>query len=160
MTMAGFKTDDDSDLIGDINVTPFVDVVLVLLIIFMSTSTVIIRTALDLDIPVAGNADQKDEPPILSIHLTDEDTVELNGEPTSREALRDRLEREVRDRKRPGGGRDAQAVQALISAGGAHPYQAVVDLIDLVKGTGVNTIALNTKMPNPADSREGSKERP
>ena len=98
--MACFKTDNDDGFISDINVTPFVDVVLVLLIIFISTSTVIVRTALDLDIPIAGNAEKKDEPPILSIRLTDDNSVELSGEPMSREALKERLEREVADRRR------------------------------------------------------------
>ena len=154
--MAGFKTENDDGLISGINVTPFVDVVLVLLIIFISTSTVIVRAALDLDIPVAGNAEKKDEPPILSIRLTDDNSVELNGEPMSREVLKDRLEREVAVRRRHDTTHKGQSVQALISASGAHAYQAVVDLIDLVKGTGVNTIALNTKL----SSTEPTKRTP
>ena len=134
------------------------DVVLVLLIIFISTSTVIVRTALDLDIPVAGNAEKKDEPPILSIRLTDDNSVELNGEPMSRKALKDRLEREVADRRRHDTAHKGQSEQALISASGAHAYQAVVDLIDLVKGAGVSTIALNTRLP-PTDPANAPEER-
>lgn len=157
--MAGFKQSNDSGLIGDINVTPFVDVVLVLLIIFMSTSSVIIRTALDLDIPVASNAEAEEAPPVLSILLTEKNALELNGEPVNRDGLIRRLEREVAVASKEKGER-AEPVQALISARGAHAYQDVVDLIDLVKGTGVGAIALNTRVPDAASGPATGKETP
>ena len=145
--MAGFKTDNDSGLIGEINVTPFVDVVLVLLIIFMSTSTVIIRTALDLDIPVASNAETMDETAIHSILLEEDNTLELNGEPSDEKTLIRYLKRAVAESKRRRKNGKSEPVQALISAGGDHDYQDVVHLIDVVKGTGVGAIALNTRAP-------------
>ena len=154
--MAGFKTDNDSVLIADINVTPFVDIVLVLLIVFMSPSAVIIRTALDLDIPVASNAETKDEPPVFSILLTEKNDLELNGEPTDRSGLALSLKEEVETSRRDG---NSGPVQVLISARGDHAYQSVVDLIDLVQGTGVKAIALNTRVPEKNEMREAREER-
>ena len=148
--MAGFKSDNDDDLIGDINVTPFVDVALVMLVIFMATSAVIARTALDLEIPVAANSEEKEGPPILSVVLNEDESVALNGEPIDRPALENALRRQVQENqsaRNDKGKPDPVETQVLISARGEHPYQKVVDLIDLVKGTGVNAIALNTKVP-------------
>lgn len=144
--MAGFKLDKDDTLIADINVTPFVDVILVLLIIFISTSTVIVRTALDLDIPVAANADQVEASPVLSILLNEKNQISLNGKAVNKTRLDQLLRQEVSRRKQKSSAGKKDPVQVLISARGEHPFQSVVDLIDLVKGTGVNGIALNTRV--------------
>ncbi|PIW00084.1 MAG: biopolymer transporter ExbD, partial [Deltaproteobacteria bacterium CG17_big_fil_post_rev_8_21_14_2_50_63_7] len=55
--MAGFKTSGDDDVLSDINVTPLVDVVLVLLIIFMVTASAIVKAAIAVDLPKASTAE-------------------------------------------------------------------------------------------------------
>src|SRR5215212_10170414 len=52
--MAGMNRDDDDGLISDINVTPLVDIMLVLLIIFMVTAKIIVSQSLPLDLPKAA----------------------------------------------------------------------------------------------------------
>ena len=149
--MAGFRTSGEDGLIGDINVTPFVDIALVLLIIFMSTSAVIVKTALDLEIPVASNAKETDGNQIISVLLNDDNSLELNGESISKEEIVTFLKKEVdrnRSRTTSADTVEAKETQVLISAKGEHNYQQVIDLIDLVKGTGVNAIALNTRIEN------------
>ena len=54
-----FKLEDENeDSINEINITPFVDVVLVLLVIFMVTTPMMVKTAMDLKLPSAENTDQ------------------------------------------------------------------------------------------------------
>lgn len=149
--MAAFKQSADSELISEINVTPFVDVVLVLLIIFMSTSTVIIRTALDLEIPHAANARSMKQKTILSLVLKQNKSLELNGKSIEPAALVRQLTHEVKNR-RDDDTTDTEPVQVLISANGNHRYQDVVDLIDKVKGAGVMHVALNTLLLDDGDS--------
>ena len=56
--MAAFKnSNNDDDIISDINITPMVDIILVLLIIFMVTASVIVTPAIKVDLPKAANAD-------------------------------------------------------------------------------------------------------
>ena len=55
--MAGLSGGEgDDDLISGINVTPLVDIVLVLLIIFMVTATYIVRAAIEVELPRAATA--------------------------------------------------------------------------------------------------------
>ena len=55
----GFRVEEEKeDSINEINITPFVDVVLVLLVIFMVTTPMMVKTAMDLKLPSAENTDQ------------------------------------------------------------------------------------------------------
>ena len=54
--MAAVTHNDGDDVIASINIIPFVDIVLVLLVIFMVTSTVIVKAAIKVDLPTAANA--------------------------------------------------------------------------------------------------------
>src|SRR5688572_24264044 len=54
--MAGFAQNDGDDEIVGINVTPLVDITLVLLIIFMVTASFIVRETVEVDLPKAANA--------------------------------------------------------------------------------------------------------
>ena len=53
--MAGGARNDDEELIAGINVTPLVDIMLVLLIIFMVTAKIIVSQAIPLDLPKAAS---------------------------------------------------------------------------------------------------------
>src|SRR4051812_24356389 len=53
--MAGAQTEGDDEIVG-INVTPLVDITLVLLIIFMVTASFIVRETVEVDLPKAANA--------------------------------------------------------------------------------------------------------
>src|SRR6266511_630504 len=69
---------DDDDLISEINVTPLVDVVLVLLIIFMVTATYIVRASIEVDLPRAAHGGEATGT-ILSVILTKDGHVYLDG---------------------------------------------------------------------------------
>jgi biopolymer transport protein ExbD len=69
---------DDDDLIADINVTPLVDVVLVLLIIFMVTATYIVRASIEVDLPRAAHGGEA-VGTVLSVVLTKDGQVFLDG---------------------------------------------------------------------------------
>ena len=57
--MAGFQTGDDDDVIAGINITPLVDIVLVLLIIFMVTTSYIVRAQINVDLPKAASGESE-----------------------------------------------------------------------------------------------------
>ena len=131
--MAGLMKDDD-DVISDINITPFVDVVLVLLIIFMVTSTAIVRAAIEVDLPKAASGGQSVETTI-NLVLTKDGKLLLNGEEKgSREEMAQFIKAEAE--KNP-------KVQAVIAADKGVPYGEVMSVIDLVKLNGVTSFALN-----------------
>ncbi|HEY7724903.1 MAG TPA: biopolymer transporter ExbD [Anaeromyxobacteraceae bacterium] len=133
--MAGRPTPGDEDLISDINVTPLVDVVLVLLIIFMVTATYIVRQSIEVDLPRAARAGEATGS-VLAIVLTREGTVYLDG------VLADEAELERRVREAVARDREARAV---IAADRMALHGAVVRVIDLVKGAGVTRFAIHVE---------------
>lgn len=81
----------DGGIVAEINITPLTDVFLVLLIIFMVTSSVIANTGKDVDLPEA--AQSSDTPPqAVNVTVTAAEEVQVNGEAVRMEDLRARLE--------------------------------------------------------------------
>lgn len=119
--------------ISEINIIPFVDIVLVLLIIFMVTSTTIVKAALRVELPQAASAGET-VASTLNIVFTSAGELFLDGNVVSRQALAQQVKAATAA---------APETQAVISADKANPYGEVVGLIDLVKQNGVKTFALN-----------------
>jgi biopolymer transport protein ExbD len=132
--MAGnIGAESDDEMITGINVTPMVDVVLVLLIIFMVTATYIVREAIEVDLPRAANAGEA-VGTTLAVVLTRDGAIYLDGVP--------RTEAELAARARQAVAKDRDT-RALISADRAAQHGAVVRVIDVVKGQGVSRFAIN-----------------
>jgi biopolymer transport protein ExbD len=133
--MAGGGTvDEDEGVIAGINITPMVDIMLVLLIIFMLTASVIEDKSIKVELPQAATADKTEES-ILGITIDGDRVWYLNGVITTEDALRVfiRQERALNE-----------SVQAIIAADTSVPYGDVVKVIDLAKQEGVTSYALNT----------------
>ncbi len=124
---------DEEDAITGINVTPLVDITLVLLIIFMVTTSYIVKAAIEVDLPKAATA-RETRPTSLSVVLTRQGDLYLNDRRTSPEALATQVRVQV--------AADPD-VQVLIAADTQLPYGDVVGLIDLIKQSGVRRYALN-----------------
>ncbi len=126
---------DDDDLISDINVTPLVDVVLVLLIIFMVTATYIVRASIEVDLPRAAHGGEA-VGTLLSVVLTKDGQVFLDGVLRSEEELVARTKEAV--------SRDSDA-RVIISADRGALHGAVVRVIDLVRGAGATRFAIHVE---------------
>jgi biopolymer transport protein ExbD len=132
--MAGFGGGDESDeLISGINVTPLVDIVLVLLIIFMVTATYIVRAAIEVELPRAAHGGETSGT-VLAVVLTRDGQVYLDGVRRSEAELVARARDAVRA--------DAET-RAVISADKSALHGAVVRVIDLVKDAGVTRFAIH-----------------
>lgn len=124
---------EDEELIASINVTPLVDVVLVLLIIFMVTATFIVRESIEVQLPRAASGGES-VGVTVNLILDQEGELYLDGAEVTMEAARQAL-REV-------AGRDADA-KAIISADKRLAHGRVVEIIDLVKTEGLHKFAIN-----------------
>jgi biopolymer transport protein ExbD len=139
--MAGTtKSDGDGDaLISDINVTPLVDVMLCLLVIFMVTTSYVVADSLKVDLPEAATGDST-EPSVIMITFTvDAATgarqLYLNGEKADEPALRAHIKKVKAEGKKD--------VQAVIAADKTASHGEVIHLIDVVKQEGIIKFALN-----------------
>jgi biopolymer transport protein TolR len=131
--MAGGASDDADDAtIDGINITPLVDIVLVLLVIFMATARYLDKESIPVDLPRVANGAETSSG-ILTIALTKEGRLYLDGAPSS--------ESELRSRARAAA--SSADARAIISADKAAQHGDVVHLIDLVKGEGIARFAIN-----------------
>jgi biopolymer transport protein TolR len=119
-------------IIADINVTPLVDIMLVLLIIFMLTANLIAKQAIEVELPRASQSTSLN-PTTLAITLTREGALYLNGKPTTPAALRAAVTDSVaKDPK----------TQAIISGDKSVSHGRVVWVLDVVKSLGVASFAI------------------
>ena len=128
-------TQDHDDEITTINVTPLVDVTLVLLIIFMVTATYVVKQAIEVDLPRAASGGEI-VGPTLAFALDRDGRLFLDGAPASPEGARAAVRAAV--------ARSAEA-RAIISADRAVSHGRVVELIDLVKREGLTRFALDVE---------------
>ncbi len=131
--MAGGLNLDDEDGIVDINITPFVDVMLVLLVIFMVAATYIVKPSIELELPKAASGGETLDK-TLSIALSVDGQLFLNGEKVERTQLGAECARLSKENPK---------VQAMISADKRVSHGEVVKLIDLVRLNGVLSFAIN-----------------
>jgi biopolymer transport protein ExbD len=131
--MATGIQNDDEEITG-INVTPLVDIVLVLLIIFMVTANFIVRETVEVDLPRAANTQDKTVQGPVMVTMDRDAKVYLDGVETDQEALVAKMKGAV--------ARDKD-VRAIISADQSLNYGKVMALIDLVKEAGIAKFALN-----------------
>lgn len=126
---------DNRGMIIDINVTPLVDVMLVLLIIFMVTATYIARSAIDVNLPEAATGQEADQT-ALSIVVAPSGQILLNGEAVTVEALKARVPSIVE--ANPG-------VQAVVDGDRTVEYGRIMEIIDTLRQVGVKNFAASVE---------------
>ena len=131
--MAGRAQENDEEMISGINVTPLVDVVLVLLIIFMVTATYIVKETIEVDLPKAASGGQT-VGTTLTFVLDRQGKLFVDGSESTFAQARDAVRAAVAKDK------DARAI---ISADKGLSHGQVVEIIDLVKTEGLVKFAIN-----------------
>ena len=146
------KLDDpakgDEGLLASINIVPFVDIVLVLLVIFMLTSAAIVKASLKVELPKAASGGAKVQSTINLVY-TKQHELFVNGDRVvTLEAAAKVVRQEVsKDPK----------TQAVIAADKGVVYGKVVELVDMVKQNGVKAFALDIERKS---RRLSSSRRP
>jgi biopolymer transport protein ExbD len=130
--MAGGSTQEADDAITGINVTPLVDITLVLLIIFMVTTKIVLNQTVPLDLPKAATG-TSDVQVVFSIILAADGRAMVDAKSVPNDDAILQL------------ARDAQAqhpdLRAVIKADSAVTHGRVIHVLDLLKQAHVNKIA-------------------
>jgi biopolymer transport protein ExbD len=135
--MAGPSQDLNSDseassIMTSINITPFVDVVLVLLIIFMITAPALVKEVMDIRLPKTASGDGQ-VMQTLGVAINKDGNILLNGQITDDEGLKAAIKETLSK---------SQDAQAIISADVDVKYGRVVKVIDLLKSSGLEKFAV------------------
>jgi len=131
--------ENDGEIISSINITPLVDIFLVLLIIFMITSSVISQRQIPVNLPKAAHAGSE-APKASGLVIDKSRTMYLDGVQIDSISLVGILTKAVRQ--------DSQHM-VLIGADEDLPYKEVVRAVDLIRGTGVSKYALKVTRQTP-----------
>jgi biopolymer transport protein TolR len=131
------KIDDDVDTFSDINVTPLVDVMLVLLVIFMVTAP-LLHQGVEVQLPksVSQNLPKSPEDPLI-LSITKREVYYLNETPIPKQQLRERLRIILKGR------RDRSV---YLKADRNLPYGVVVETMDVLNRLGVENLGMVTEL--------------
>jgi len=135
--MAGFSSNKPSAPITGINVTPLVDITLVLLIIFMVTAKLVVSRAVPMDLPKAATGGEVQQ--IFSVLLLPDQSIEVAGEKLNDAALLARAQ--VALRAHP-------ELRAIIDADGNVPHHRVMAALDVLRQAGLARVAFGVS-PKP-----------
>lgn len=133
-----FDQGSGSGEINDINITPFVDVVLVLLVIFMVTAPMMMKDLLEIKLPKASQTD-KQAVTTLAVVVTAQGQILLNGQLVTEDVLAERAK---------AASKDDPNTQVVIAADQESKHGQVVRVIDIVKSSGLLQFALQVEKPS------------
>ncbi len=129
--MAGGAQNDDDGLISGINVTPLVDVVLVLLIIFMVTARLIHSQGMKMDLPQASKGESIQT--VFSVELGADGKTVVDSEEVAGDGAISKLAKAARAKN--------EDLRAVIRADRKVEHGRVIHVLDLLKQAGVAKIA-------------------
>ena len=137
--MAGSSVyhDDDSQGITDINVTPFVDVLLVLLVVFMVTAKLIVARGVEIDKPKAATGGEVQSTLRVSVNATGD--LYVNGDKFTDDVKAVARIKEI--------AAASDKPKAIIAGDRKTAYGGVMRAIDLVQQAGISAIALENERP-------------
>ncbi len=126
---------DDDQPIADINIVPFVDIILVVLIIFMATASIITNPSIKINLPKAASGEET-TPSQLSISIAANGETQLNGKAVSDEEI-SKIAKETLQTN--------PQIQAIIAADENASHGRVMTVIDVVKTAGILKFAMSTE---------------
>ncbi len=124
--------DDDFAPISDINITPFVDVVLVLLVIFMVTAPMLVREQLAVNLPKTQTG-EKSASKAITIFVDKEGILSYEDQKMTLSDIEVAVKKAVSENPN---------IQAVIGADKDAKHGDVVNIIDVIKKTGLTKFAI------------------
>jgi len=135
MAFGRLQRDPGARPMSDINMTPLIDVMLVLLVIFIITAP-LMSTSLKLDLPKTEGARPSDAPLYLAVAINEQGQLFVGDEAVTPEQLLQRA-REAAQRD--------PATEVQLRADSRVPYGRVAELIGLVQEAGLSRVGFVTE---------------
>lgn len=122
--------------IAGINMTPLVDIMLVLLIVFMIATQAVDSASVPVKLPKASSASSS-APSALLVHVESSGGIRLDGRPVDRPGLRQFLTRRAAS---------DTTLQVVLAADENLPYARVMAVLDDIRGAGITRYALKVRV--------------
>ncbi len=131
MASSSSSSDDDDGLISGINVTPLVDVTLVLLIVFMVTAKIIVSQGMPMDLPKAASGEEVQT--VFSVDLTADGKTRVDSLGVAGDESIGDLAKEAKKKNKD--------IRAVIRADQKVEHGRVIRVLDTLKKSGIAKIA-------------------
>ena len=141
MAFGRLERNPASQPMSEINMTPLIDVMLVLLVIFIITAP-LLSSSLKLDLPKAAAGSASDAPAFVALALDAQGRLFLGETPLDPATARAQISQRVREAAR----RDP-ATEVQLRADSAVPYGRVAELIGWIQDAGLTRIGFVTEAP-------------
>ena len=149
MTFGGFNDNKQPAPMADINVTPMVDVMLVLLVIFIITAPLFTH-AIKLDLPAAQSAPAPAEPSTISLSINGEGAIFWNNDPITQDALNSRLIIAAKQQPQP---------QLQLRADKGTRYEVIAQVMAAAQTNGLTKLGFVTDVPNSASQTSSQTQK-
>lgn len=137
MAFGGFDGKDKGAPMADINMTPLIDVMLVLLVIFIITAPLFTH-AIRLDLPKVSSAPARPTPQTITLSIDDAGRVYWNGQPSTLEAVRAAL---------AAAGKSPEPPDIHLRASRATRYDIIAQVMGAAQQAGLERIGFVTDLP-------------
>ena len=135
----GAAGEDEAGIVAEINVTPLTDIFLVLLIIFMVTTTAVHDEGKNIDLPSADVAEET-TPKGVTVEVSVDGVIKVNDIAVAESELGERLERAVAE---------AEDKVVVLKGDRSVLLGQAVNVLDLAQKAGAEGIAIATQQPRP-----------
>jgi biopolymer transport protein ExbD len=137
-------------IIAEINMIPFIDVALVLLIIFMVMTPFLVKSQLKVNLPKAESAEQAaDERDMIDVQVDKDGAISVNGQTVPPDAVEAALRNVLLD---------VENQPVVVHADGEVPFQSVVTVMDAAKKIGVVKLGVGVKQEIKAPPEKKKRE--
>ena len=147
MSFGGSSNSGQVQEISEINITPFVDVVLVLLVIFIVTAPMMMKDLLEVKLPKTSVSDTRASSP-FAIAITAQGQILLSGQLVTENVLRERaIEMQNKD----------PMTSVILAADREARHGDVTTVIGIVKSAGLSNFAIQVEKRSDVDSKESTE---
>ena len=128
---------DNEEIMAEINMTPFIDIMLVLLIIFMVTSSISLESGLDVDLPYSVSKGQSKEGSAVVVSLLSDGRIAVQGTVIEKENLGTRISEALATEK---------TELVILEGDQASRLGMAVEIMDIAKAAGAVKFAIATEV--------------
>ena len=123
--------------IAEINITPFTDVILVLLVIFMITTPLMVQTSIKVNLPNAKSAKTGDTSNQVEITVSNKSAIYLDGNLITKEDLKEKMS--ALSKNNP-------SIKVVLFSDKLARFKDIVSVLDIMNGLGIKSLNIAAKV--------------